>query len=93
MRPRSISVRGLLVVCQLNALARHHRAHLVEIARVLNTLTYDQRRRLGIVDHDPMQTYDRVERLFTKIIGVLKQGVAGVDAAGFANRLARRGRA
>ncbi len=51
-RHRTISVRGLLVACQLNALARHHRAHLVEVARVVNALTDRQREMLGISKHD-----------------------------------------
>lgn len=37
-RHRTISVRGLLVACQLNAMARHHRAHVVEVARIVNAL-------------------------------------------------------
>lgn len=41
-RHRTVSVRGLLVACQLNALARH-RAHLVEVARIINAFTDDQR--------------------------------------------------
>jgi hypothetical protein len=62
-RHRTISVRGLLVALQLNALARHHRAHLVEVARIINALTDDQRAELGIARHDPEQTYSRVDRL------------------------------
>jgi len=91
-RHRTISVRGLLVACQLNALARHHRGHLVEVARVINALTDDQRAALGIVCHDPAQTYDRVDRLFNKLCDVLDAGpvVDGVrvDAKWLANGLA-----
>jgi hypothetical protein len=60
-RPRTISVRALLVACQLNALARHHKGHLVEVARVINAMADEQRASLGIVDHDPAQTYHRVD--------------------------------
>lgn len=35
-RHRAINLRAFLVACQLNALARHHKAHLIEIARVIN---------------------------------------------------------
>ena len=42
-RPRHLGLEALLVVFQLNALHRHHQAHLVEAARVLNALTDDQR--------------------------------------------------
>jgi hypothetical protein len=91
-RHRTISVRGLLVACQLNALARHHRAHLVEVARTINALTDDQRAELGIVRHDPEETYHRVDRLFNRLCGVLDAGhvVDGVpvDAKWLANRLA-----
>ncbi len=73
-RHRTISVRGLLVACQLNALARHHRAHLVEVARIINALTDEQRAELGIVKHDPAQTYDRVDRLFNRLCDVLDAG-------------------
>jgi hypothetical protein len=90
-RHRTISVRCLLVACQLNALARHHRAHLVEVARIVNAFTDDQRATLGIVKHDPDQTYDRVDRLFNKLCDVLDaahtlDGVR-IDAKWLANRL------
>src|ERR1019366_1501959 len=91
-RHRTISFRALLVACQLNALARHHKGHLVEVARVINAMSDDQRASLGIVDHDPVQTYHRVDRLFNKLCDVLDAGhVAGdvrVDAKWLANRLA-----
>ena len=70
-RHRLISLRGLLVACQLNALARHHKAHLIEVARVVNAMTDEQREHLGIIRHDPAQTYDRVDRTFTKLAAVL----------------------
>jgi hypothetical protein len=91
-RHRTISVRGLLVACQLNALARHHRAHLVEVARIINAMTDAQRVALGIVKHDPAQTYNRVDRLFNRLCDTLDDGnvVNGVrvDAKWLANRLA-----
>jgi len=87
-RHRTISVRGLLVACQLNAMARHHRAHLVEVARVINALTDEQRASLRIVKHDPDKTYERVDRLFNKLTDVLDAGHPGVDAKWLANRLA-----
>jgi hypothetical protein len=91
-RHRTISARGLLVACQLNALARHHRGHLVEVARIINALNDEQRQQLGIVKHDPAQTYDRVDRLFNSLCDVLDAGhvVDGVrlDAKWLANRLA-----
>ncbi len=91
-RHRTISVLGLLVACQLNALARHHRAHLVEVARTINAMTDEHRASLGIVKHDPAETYDRVDRLFNKLCDVLDAGhvVDGVrvNAKWLANRLA-----
>jgi hypothetical protein len=87
-RHRTISIRGLLVACQLNAMARHHRAHLVEVARIINAFTDDQRELLDIVKHDPAQTYDRVDRLFNKLCDVLDAGHPGVNAKWLANRLA-----
>lgn len=87
-RHRTISLRGLLVACQLNALVRHHKAHLIEVARVINAMTDEQRERLGIVKHDPRQTYDRVDRTFTKLAAVLEGGVAGADAKWLANQVA-----
>lgn len=86
-RPRTLPLGAFLVAAQLNALARHHVGHLVEIARVLNALTGDQRARLGIASWDPEQTYDRVERLFLRLCDVLE----GDDEHGptwFANALA-----
>jgi hypothetical protein len=91
-RHRTISVRGLLVTCQLNALARHHRAHLVEVARTINAMSDEQRASLGIVRHDPAETYDRVDRLFNKLCAMLDAGHIAdglrVDARWLANRLA-----
>jgi len=87
-RHRTISLRGLLVACQLNALARHHKAHLIEVARVINALTDEQRDRLGIVDYDPDQTYHRVDRTFTKLAGILDFGLVGINAKWLANQLA-----
>jgi hypothetical protein len=75
-RPRTVSLRGLLVACQLNALARHHKGHVVEVARVINAMTADQRDRLGIVDHDPDETYHRVDRLFNNLCDAIDAGHA-----------------
>jgi hypothetical protein len=88
-RPRHLSLLGFLVACQLNALHRHHQAHLVEVARVLNALTEEQRHLLGIIGWDPDESYPRLERLFVKLGDVLESGEAGVDAQWFANQLAR----
>jgi hypothetical protein len=95
-RPRTISLLGFLVGAQLNALARHHQGHLVEIARVLNALTDAQRQRLGLGDWAPAQTYDRLERLFIRLCAVLDErheiAIGGrrvrLDAGWFANRFA-----
>jgi hypothetical protein len=88
-RPRHLSLEGLLVALQLNALHRHHQAHLVEAARVLNALTDEQRADLGITSWDPAETYARVDRLFVTLCQILESGRAGVDATWFANQLAR----
>ena len=88
-RPRTLSLLGFLVAAQLNALHRHHQGHLVEIVRVLNALTEGQRSSLGIFAWDPDEAYGRVERLFAKLCRILETGQAGIDAAGFANALAR----
>src|SRR5947207_14708572 len=52
-RHRTLKLKALLVACQLNALSRHHEGHLIEVARVINALTADQRTQLGIERHDP----------------------------------------
>lgn len=88
-RPRHLSLEGLLVVLQLNALHRHHQGHLVEAARVLNALTDDQRATLGITSWDPAETYARVDRLFVTLCQIFESRRADVDATWFANRLAR----
>jgi hypothetical protein len=88
-RPRHLSLEGLLVALQLNALHRHHQAHLVEVARILNAMTTDQREELGIVNWDPNEAYPRVDWLFGRLCNVLESGEAGVDATWFANQLAR----
>jgi hypothetical protein len=88
-RPRELTLEGLLVALQLNALHQHHQAHLVAAARVLNALTDDQRLALGMRRWDPDEAYPRVERLFVDICNLLESGAAGVDATWFANQLAR----
>ena len=42
-RHRTLGLKALLVACQLNALTRHHKGHLIEVARIINALTDDQR--------------------------------------------------
>ena len=88
-RPRHLSLEGLLVALQLNALRRHHQAHLVEAARVLNALTDNQRLALGITSWDPAESYARVDRLFVTVCQILESDGSGIDAASFANQLAR----
>jgi hypothetical protein len=91
-RPRAIGVRAFLVAAQVNSLARHHRGHLVEVARVINAWSTAQRARLVVTGHDPAQTYHPADRLFNKLCEVLDAGhVAGgvaLDAKWLANRLA-----
>jgi hypothetical protein len=91
-RHRTLTVRGLLVACQLNAMGRHHKGHLIEVARIVNALSDEQRHQLGFRLHDPAQTYDRLDRLFLQVCEALEAGeiVDGVviDARWMANRLA-----
>jgi len=94
-RPRALSLEGLLVAAQLNALRPHHQAHLVEIARTLNAMSEDQRLRLGIARWNPTEAYDRVQYLFVKLTRLLQAGFEAeidgrrerVDTQFFANRL------
>lgn len=96
-RPRALSLLGFLVAAQLNAFARHHAAHLTQIARTLNALSHDQRSVLGIGRWNPEQAYDRVDYLFVKLCRALDVGweamVDGrqerIDSQWFANRIAR----
>ena len=95
-RPRTLSLLGLLVGAQLNGMRRHHRRHLVEIARVLNALSHDQRNRLDLRQWEPDETYYRVERLFLRLCSVLDAGLAAevkgtsvrIDGGWFANCIA-----
>lgn len=88
-RHRTLGLKALLVACQLNGLSRHHKGHLIEVARIINALSDEQRTQLGIDNHDPSQTYDRVDRTFTRLADVLDAGHPGVDAKWFANALAQ----
>jgi hypothetical protein len=90
-RPRTLPLQAFLVAAQLNALHRHHQGHLIEIARILNAMSPEQRASLGIGEWDPSETYDRVERLFVVLCKALEgrptvEGVE-VDAGWFANRI------
>jgi hypothetical protein len=96
-RPSTLGLKAFLVAAQLNASARHHQAHLVQIARVLNALTADQRRSLGVDGWVEAEAYFRVERCFVKLCTVLESGhetqvggrVVRLDAPWFANAIAR----
>jgi hypothetical protein len=96
-RPRSLTLRDFLIACQINALRRHHQAHLVEVARLVNAFTDEQRAALGFLRHDPDQTYDRIERLYVRLCAVLDGGhaieingdIQPLDAEWFANCVAR----
>jgi hypothetical protein len=73
-RPRQLTFESFFVWMQVNALKRHHRAQLVETARVMNAFTPDQRASLGLKDWDPEETDTRVERLFIKLSQALETG-------------------
>lgn len=88
-RHRRIPLRALLVAFQVNALQRHHEAHLVDVARLFNAMTPEQRESLGIHHWDEEQAYSRVTWLFAKVCRVLEHGPDGLDAGWFANALAR----
>ncbi len=88
-RPRHLSLEGLLVAMQVNALRRHHRAHVVQAARTINAMTPGQREALGIRNWDEAEAYPRVDWLFCRLCRLLDSGEAGIDATGFANALAR----
>lgn len=96
-RPRSLSVEGLLVAMMVNGLRRHHLGTLVEVARVLNSFSAEQRLLLGIARWDEAEAYDYVDRLFNRLREELEKGweelVDGVrtqiDVQWFANRLIR----
>jgi len=77
-RKRSLSVEGFLVATQVNALRRHHQAHLVEIARTINAFTDRQREQVGIIDWDPVESYDRTDRFFNLLAEALDEGSTAV---------------
>jgi hypothetical protein len=88
-RPRELNLETMLIAMQVNALRRHHKAHLVETARVINALTEEQRQTLGLKGWDEAEAYPRVERLFLKVCEILESAEPGVDATWFANSFAR----
>jgi hypothetical protein len=88
-RHRRLSLEGLLVAFQINALQRDHQAHLIEAARILNGLDDDYRRRIGIKEWDEDEAYARVTWLFAKLCELLKCAPEDMDAQWFANRLTR----
>ncbi len=88
-RNRRLPLETFLIMLQVNALERGHQAHLVDTARLLNALTDDQRRKLGIECWKHEHAYERVIFLFGKLARVLEAGHLGIDATWFANALAR----
>lgn len=73
-RPRSLSIEGFLVAAMINGARRQHTGMIVDIARVLNTLSSSQLGDLGIRGWGPAESYDRVDRLFNKLCDALKTG-------------------
>ena len=88
-RHRRLSLEGLLVALQINALQRDHQAHLIEAARILNGLDEDCLRRIGIEEWEDDQAYARVTWLFSKLCRLLEEASEDMDAQWFANRFAR----
>ena len=88
-RRRRLPFEALLVALQANALQRHHQAHLVDVARLLNALSDKERKQLGISEWKPDESYSRVVWLFSKLCRVLGAGIEGIDEQWFANQLAR----
>jgi hypothetical protein len=88
-RPRHLSLEGLFVAMLLNARRKNHHALLIDVARVLNAMSDEQRGELGIIKWDPDESYDRVAWLFSRLSRLLEAAPGGIDAAYVANRLAR----
>lgn len=88
-RRRHLSLEGLLVALQINALQRDHQAHLIEAARILNGLDEERRHDIGIRNWDEDQAYARVTWLFSKLCQLLDEAPEDMDAGWFANSLAR----
>jgi hypothetical protein len=88
-RPRRLTLEALLVGLQANALRRNHQAHLIEVARLLNSLSEKERSRLGIRSWNPDETYLSVVRLFGKLCAVLDAGLEGINPQWFVNKLVR----
>lgn len=88
-RHRRIPLEALLVAFQVNALQRRHQAHIIDIARLFNAMSEEDRAKLGIEYWDEEQAYSRVDWLFNKLCKVLTAGIEGIDATWFSNTLAR----
>lgn len=86
-RPRRLSLEALPVGLMANALGRHHQGHLIEVARLLNSLSDRERAGLGIVEWDPEETYLAVDRLFCRLVEVLESGLDGISTQWFVDRL------
>jgi hypothetical protein len=81
-RPRTLTVKSIFFSLQAVAIQRHHRMHIIEAARVLNSLTDGQRMRLGLNrGWDADQTYDRLDRLFNAIASAVDPANGGVVTA------------
>lgn len=68
-----LPLRALFIAMQINALRPGHLAHLVRITRVVNSLSSDQRRALGIEGWREAGSYHRVARLVDRVVEVLEE--------------------
>ncbi len=66
-RPRALTVRGYYVAALLSAIRHPHRAWVSDIAGMLNSMTDQQRRSLGIPSWPRKGAYKRTFYLFHKI--------------------------
>ncbi|MEX0755063.1 MAG: hypothetical protein WD206_01420 [Actinomycetota bacterium] len=59
-------MEALLVAFYLNGIRRHHKSHVVELARILNSLSSDQLDALGVRKWNPTEAYDRTDRFLPR---------------------------
>lgn len=62
---------------------------MIDVARLMNAMTGEQRASLGITDWDEPQAYGRVDWLYNRLCEVLSAGIEGIDAQWFVDRFVK----
>jgi hypothetical protein len=75
------SVKGYEVAITLHGYLKAHRMALIDIVRLMNALSHDALNLLGMPRWTPIGSYDRFQRLHSRVSAALDEGWNHIDPA------------